>query len=109
MKPDMHGKYFGTPGDVGITLRVTSIKLPLAAQPGAHEEYPSTKVGRYVGSKGGVLTSNAGRQTKKGKFRHRTSCNLVVPGQISRDLAHYIRAGRGSAEGHVVVSSRHMP
>jgi hypothetical protein len=54
-----------TIADVGITLRVTSIALPLAAQPGAHEEYPSTKVGRYVGSKGGVLTSKARRRRNK--------------------------------------------
>jgi hypothetical protein len=54
------------PDDVGITLRVTSIVLPLAAQPGGHEEYPSTKVGRCVGSKGGVLTSKAKiRRNKK--------------------------------------------
>jgi hypothetical protein len=30
-------KIDSAPGDVGITIRVTNIALPLAAQPGAHE------------------------------------------------------------------------
>jgi hypothetical protein len=49
--------------DVGITLRVTSIALPPAAQPGAHEEHPSTKVDCYVGSKEGF--EEQGKETKK--------------------------------------------
>jgi hypothetical protein len=39
--------------DVGITLRVTNITLPPTAQPGAHEDCPTTKVGQYVGSRKG--------------------------------------------------------
>jgi hypothetical protein len=61
-------------GDVGITLRVTRIKLPLTAQPEAHEDHPLTKVGRCVGSKEIYLMN----------------------------LAHNIRARRGPAEGHTI-------
>jgi hypothetical protein len=54
------------PVDVGITLWVTHIMLPLTAQPGAREDHPPTKVGRYVGSEGRYLTNKARRwRTRK--------------------------------------------
>jgi hypothetical protein len=40
------------------------------------------------------------RGAEQGKFRARSFVNLVVPGQISWDLASYIKARRGAAEGH---------
>jgi hypothetical protein len=39
--------------DVGITIRITNIRLPPTAQPGAHEDCPTTKVGPYVDSREG--------------------------------------------------------
>jgi hypothetical protein len=50
---------YSRPYDVGITLRVTNVKLHPTAQPGAHEDHPQTKVGRYVGSEEGLLMNNA--------------------------------------------------
>jgi hypothetical protein len=36
-----------------LPFRVTNIMLPPTAQPGAHEDFPITKVDQYVGSKEG--------------------------------------------------------
>jgi hypothetical protein len=45
--------------DVSVILRVTNIMLPSTVQSGAHEDYPPTKVSRYVGPKEGILTNKA--------------------------------------------------
>ena len=47
--------------DVGITLWVTDVMLPPTAQPGAHEDHPPTKVGRYVGSEERFLMNKTRR------------------------------------------------
>ena len=56
------------------------------------------QVGHYVGSKEESLKNKTRRRRIQGKFRTRTLCNLVIPGQISRDLAPNIRARREAAE-----------
>jgi hypothetical protein len=61
---------------------------------------PDGKVGHYVGAEEDSLKNKMKRRIKQGKSRTRVLCNLVVPGQISRDLAPYIRARRGAAEEH---------
>jgi hypothetical protein len=61
---------------------------------------PDGKVGHYFGAEEDSLKNKTKKRIKQGKSRTRIFCNLVVPGQISRDLAPYIRARRGAAEGH---------
>jgi hypothetical protein len=63
--PKRQGTLFYMEVDVGITLRVTSIVLPPAAQSGAHEDHPPTKVGRYVGSREGFLKDKERRRRNK--------------------------------------------
>ena len=64
------------------------------------------QVGHYVGSKEESLKNKTRRRRIQGKLRTRTLCNLVVPGQISRDLAPNIRAGREAAEDTHNLSNR---
>ena len=61
------------------------------------------QVGRSVGSEEGFLKHMARTRRIQGKFISTALCNLVVPEQISRDLAHYIRDRRGYAEGHTII------
>ena len=56
------------------------------------------QVGHYVGAEEEVLKNKIRERRIQGNLRTRTLCNLVVPGQISRDLAPNIRARREAAE-----------
>ena len=61
---------------------------------------PDGKEGHYDDIEEDSLKNKTKKRIKEGKSRTRIFCNLVVPGQISRDLAPSIRARRGAAKGH---------